>query len=444
MSITKAEASTPSVSGYPSLSRARVAQIILIAIAFFTQMDIYVVGLMIEPIKTELHLSDVQIGLANTTAFYGVYGVLAIPMGMLVDRRNRVRLLSVAILCWCSGLAIVGLADGLPMLIAGKGVLGLANAITYPAAMSLLADYFAPERRAVATSTYAVGQILGGAGATLIGGLGFSALARLAATHPGALGPLTPWRAVFLAFAGVGMITFPALLGIGEPARQERGARAGTSGGFSELWQYRRILLATFLGIMFLTGVSTGVSAWAAPALMRLYHQKPGDFAGWYSLTALIAGGLAVLASGKLVERERRNGGRGAIMRPAAFAALVMAPASFLAVVPNVACFAVASTIFIFCSSIGIAVPVIALNFRIPNELRGLTMGAYLVLFALSGAIAAPLVAAVGRWLGGDMMIGWAMASTGAPFAILAAAFFWAASRAEPGTAREDVLRMPA
>ncbi|HWE47911.1 MAG TPA: MFS transporter, partial [Caulobacteraceae bacterium] len=264
--------------GYPSLLRARFAQAVLVGIGFFTSLDIYVVGLLIEPIKLDLKLTDVQVGFANATAFFSVYGLLSTPMGMLADRFSRVRLLFLAMILWIAGLSIVGASHAVAFLVLGKGILGAANAVTYPAAMSLLSDYFSPDRRAMATSTYPVGQTLGTAGATLIGGLGYSALVRMVTANPQALHGLAPWRTVTLAFAAVGVVLLPAILLMREPVRQEV-SRRKANGSIHELWSYRRVLIPTFAGIMFLSGAATGVSSWIAPALMRLYGQQPGQFA---------------------------------------------------------------------------------------------------------------------------------------------------------------------
>ncbi|WP_454887461.1 MFS transporter [Sphingomonas oryzagri] len=414
---------------FPGLGRARCAQVVLALIAFFTAMDIYVVSLLIEPIKHELDLTDVQVGLANTTMLYGAYALFCVPMGMFADRFRRVRMLLVAMLLWCGGLALTALSSGLPMLVASKAVLGLANAITLPASMSLLSDYFAPEHRAMATSTYGIGQGMGQAGAILIGGMGLGALTTLAATRPDALFGLTPWRVVSLAFAAGGAAILPLLLTVREPARAEVQRKGG--GTPREIREFRAFLIPLLGGTMFLSGMSTGVMSWIPPALTRIYGQQPGDFAGWFSAVTLISSLAGLLAGGKLSDVFFRRGGRGDVMRPAAAAAALCAPASFMAVMPGLIGFAACVTLFMIAYAIAISIPVIAINFRIPNELRGMVMGLYVVTVALAGAAASPLVALAGKALGGDAMVGKAMGVIGAPFALGAALCFWWSSRAD-------------
>lgn len=285
---------------YPRLRRARYTQVVLALIAFFTAMDIYVISLLVEPIKREMGLTDVEIGLANTSMLYGAYALFCIPMGMLADRLHRVRMLLVAMLLWCAGLALTGLSSGVWMLVLSKGVLGLANAITLPVSMSLLADYFAPERRAMATSTYGIGQGIGQAGAILVGGMGLGALTALVATRPDALLGLTPWRVVSLAFAAGGGAIIPLLATLREPPRLEVREKGG--GTFGEIWSFRTFLVPLLGGTMFLSGMSTGVLSWILPALTRIYGQQPADFAGWFSAITLVSSVSGLLAGGKLGE----------------------------------------------------------------------------------------------------------------------------------------------
>ena len=400
--------------------------------AFFTAMDIYLISLLVEPIKQELALTDVEVGLANSSTLYLAYAVFCVPAGILVDRANRVRMLAGAILLWCLGLVLTGLSSGIALLAGSKLVLGLANAISLPAAMSLLADHFAPGRRAMATASYGIGQGMGQAGAIFVGGLGLGALTDYAGSHPDALFGLAPWRVVSLAFAAGGLLLLPLLLTLREPARMERreeGAR------FGELWDYRTFLGPLLAGTMCLSGMSTAILSWIPPALTRLYGQQPGEFAGWFGLVSLTAGIAGLLGGGLLVRATYRRGGDGRLMRPAAIGALLCAPASCVALTPDAGWFAATTALFIIAYAIAISIPVIAITFRIPNELRGLAMGLYVVTVALAGAVSGPLVAVASGLLGGEAMLGWGMALVGAPFALLAAAAFASISRPSPAPA---------
>jgi MFS family permease len=414
------------VASYPSLMQARVAQIVVAAIGLFAAIDITVVGLLIEPIKHELGLTDVQVGLVHTTSFFAAYGLFAIPMGMLADRRKRVRLILAAMLLWCGSLILVGLSHDLWLLALAKAIMGLALAVTYPAAMSLMADNFAPNRRAFATATFGIGQDLGAGAGLLIGGIGYSALVAMVAVNPHALGGIAPWRAVSLIFAAIGLLLIPGILAMREPSRMEM--RSSGGGSFRELWNFRGFLIPLFVGMMALGGVVSGLRTWVAPALMRLYGLQPGDFAVWLSAVMLISGLGGHVLSSKLVNMARARGGDQTAMLLAALAAALCIPGSFLAMTAGIWGFAALMSVFMIASGVAVSIPVIVINFRIPNELRGLCMGLYIVLISLSGMIGAPLIGYASQRLGGDAMLGEAIALVGAPFALLAALSFWAAT----------------
>lgn len=409
---------------YPSLAQARFTQVVLVIAGLFSAMDLIVVGLLIEPMKHELGLTDVEVGLAHTTAFFAGYGLFAIPMGMLADRLVRVRLLLIAMLLWCAGLALVGLSHDLWLLAAAKAVMGLAGAITYPTAISLLADNFAPERRAFATATYAIGQDLGTGAALLVGGVGYSALVAMAAADPHALGGISPWRAVSLIFAGIGLQLIPAILIMREPARME--LQASRSGSFRDLWDYRRFLIPLFIGMMALGGQASCIRTWFAPALTRLYGLQPGDFAAWSSVVVLVGGLVGILLGSRLINmvRERGNGQAGMVI--AAVASALCIPACFLAVAPAVWGFAALGCFYVIANAVAMMVPVVVISLRIPNDLRGLCMGIYIVLLSATSMIGAPLTGYVSQLIGGDALLGEAMALVGAPFSLLAALSFWA------------------
>ncbi|MBY8826353.1 MFS transporter [Sphingomonas colocasiae] len=410
---------------YPELRHARYAQCVLVLVGLLKAVDTQIIGLLIEPMKRELQLSDLQLGIAHSTSYYVVYGLLAIPMGMLVDRVVRVRVLIAAMLLWGAGVLLTGLARDMWLFALAKAVMGAGGAFTYPAAMSLIADYFDRDRRAFATASYAMGQTLGSAGAVLLGGLGYAALASAAAADPALLMGVSPWRALLIASAALTLLLVPFMLAMREPARLEMG---GIRGGPRALLAHRRFLVPLFVGMFFMSGVSSGVQVWIIPALMRLHHLQPGDFAVALSLAFLGTSLLGLLISSRFANIARTRGGDRRLVLPAAIAALLCAPASCLAMMPDLASLAVLGIVFLVACSVAVSIPVIAINFRIPNELRGAAIGIYVLVISITAALGAPLIGATSDLLGGSAMLGHAMAAVAVPFALFAALSFWAAT----------------
>ena len=83
----------------------------LLTIAYILSfIDRYVLGLLIEPIKADLGLTDTQIGLLLGPAFAIFYATMGLPLGWLADRKNRVKIVAVGIAVWSIATAASGLA----------------------------------------------------------------------------------------------------------------------------------------------------------------------------------------------------------------------------------------------------------------------------------------------------------------------------------------------
>ena len=71
--------------------------LVVSTVAFIDRSILNTVG---QAIKTDLHLSDTQLGLLGGAAFAILYGVLAIPVARLAERYNRVRIISISKAAW--------------------------------------------------------------------------------------------------------------------------------------------------------------------------------------------------------------------------------------------------------------------------------------------------------------------------------------------------------
>jgi MFS family permease len=77
-----------------------------------TYLDRQLLSILAKPIQDDLHVTDGQIGLISGLYFALFDCLLAIPVGWLADRSNRVRVLSLACLLWSAATVACGLATG--------------------------------------------------------------------------------------------------------------------------------------------------------------------------------------------------------------------------------------------------------------------------------------------------------------------------------------------
>jgi MFS family permease len=187
---TPADPSAPAVSqGYSVYVLA-----LLFVVYVFNFIDRQVLSILLEPIKSELGVSDTFMGALTGFAFVFFYTFAGIPIARIADRSSRTAIISLGLLIWSGMTAVSGLARSGWQLAAARIGVGIGEAAGTPPAHSLLSDYFGPERRSTALSIYAMGVYIGVAVA-FVGGSWI-------ATHFG-------WRTVFLT---VGLAGIPLAL----------------------------------------------------------------------------------------------------------------------------------------------------------------------------------------------------------------------------------------
>jgi len=418
-------------ASYPPHKSARLAIMVLSALGFFLSMDVTLTTLLIEPMKHDMALTDVEIGLLQGTAFGLAFGLASLPLGRAIDRANRVALLKLGLLIWMVAMGATALAGSVATLMLSRIALGFVYGLLIPSALSIISDLYPPERRSVATSLFAVGQASGQAFGILAGGLIFDVLTKLLVGSPDLMGGLAPWRTLYLAAA---TLALPLLLGIGlisEPARQEQEQRGRSlKTALLELWEHRSFLGPLLAAMLFSTMTFQAAAVWATPVLIRSYHQTPGQFAGWLSSVTFAGGIVGALLGGQLAEFGRRRAGRAGVLLPAIAAAALTAPLSFFGVAPSVATFGILLAGSMLVGAFNATVGVIAITLNVPNEIRGLALGANVFVSAVFGAATAPTaIALLSSLLGGEAKLGLAIAGICVPGALLSALFFGVAMR---------------
>jgi MFS family permease len=132
-------------------------------------LDRAVLSLVAEPVRKEFGLSDSQLGVLNGFAFGLMFAIAGIPIGLLVDRVNRSKLLAGMVFLWSSATAACGLAQSYVWLLVGRMAVGAAESGGAPTSLSLMSDYFPPRLRSTAVGFYYLGGAVGGLMCYLVG-----------------------------------------------------------------------------------------------------------------------------------------------------------------------------------------------------------------------------------------------------------------------------------
>jgi MFS family permease len=134
-------------------------------------IDRTIVGIIGQPMKESLGITDNQLGLLGGLAFALLYTVLGVPIARIAERVSRVNIMAVCITLWSGFTALSGLAPNFAVMMAMRVGVGIGEAGCSPPAHSLISDYYEPKRRASALSVYAFGIPLGGMLGAVFGGL---------------------------------------------------------------------------------------------------------------------------------------------------------------------------------------------------------------------------------------------------------------------------------
>ena len=121
----------------------------LLTLAYFiSYIDRTVIGLLVEPMKADLGLTDSQMGLLLGLAFGIFYATMGCRLGWLADRTRRVSIVSCAIALWSAATAFCGLASNYLQLFLLRMSVGVGEAALSPCTMSMIADSFPKESAA--------------------------------------------------------------------------------------------------------------------------------------------------------------------------------------------------------------------------------------------------------------------------------------------------------
>ncbi len=161
---------TPAARLWPKSTIAWLTVAILFLLYIRSLADRYLMALMVEPIKADLGLSDLQISLLQGPAFAVLYAICAIPVGLLLDRSSRRWVLFGCIVVWSSGAAACGLAASFAMLALGRSLVGAGESGYTTGAYSIIGDSFPPERVSFAMSIFVMGGVMGAGIVFLLGG----------------------------------------------------------------------------------------------------------------------------------------------------------------------------------------------------------------------------------------------------------------------------------
>ncbi len=269
--------------------------LLLTAMSMLSAMDRQMLAVLIEPIKAEFLLSDLQIGLVSGLGFALSFCLLGLPLGRIADRHERRSLVA-----WTRGVggllaAMGGASIGFWSLMGSRAGGALSDAGGAPASLSMIADLYPPAQRSRAMSLFGLGAATGSMLALVLGSW---------------IAQQWGWR-LALAIVGGSAALLALLLRMfsSEPLRAQAARSNELSQGRSSValvWRQpvtRWIMLGA--GFALLSGYSVG--AWNVSYLVRSHHltqQQAGWVAGFAAMTSVCGSLVAGALTDRLVRRH--------------------------------------------------------------------------------------------------------------------------------------------
>ena len=258
---------------------------------FFNQGDRAIFGVVLPSIKTELQLTDSQLGLVGSVLFFTLAVMLPIA-GYLGDLWNKKWIITCSLLFWSVATLMTGLTGGLLGLILLRSVATAGGESFYaPAAFPLLAEHHT-RTRSLALSIHQAALYIGVMTSGFLGGF---------------IADRWGWRSAFYVFGACGIVLGLIFIwrlrdAVAGPTHETGNGRRSSVSAWGVFFRTKTALLLT-VGCAAIIFVNNAYVVWA-PEFIREKFSLSQTAAGGYSMFFHHAAALVgVVAGGKLTDR---------------------------------------------------------------------------------------------------------------------------------------------
>ncbi|MFT3928806.1 MAG: MFS transporter [Spongiibacteraceae bacterium] len=422
MSDSLSSISTQSSHPYPPAAVGWYATIMLAFLYWISVLDRYIISLLVDPIKRDLDLTDVQFGVLHGFAFVLTFVFFGGVFGALADRVNRRRLIYIGVTIWSIGTAFCGLAQNFTHLLLARVGVGAGESALQPCATSMISDLFPREKLTTAMAVYSIGSTVGSGTALIVGGVIVGIAAGMGDVVLPIVGLVRPWQIVFFIVGLPGLLLALSIFTVPEPVRHDR-HQANTANrpwyvSYFDLWSFMkskpRFYICHYGGFTLASAVITGNAAWLPAHMIRSFGWEAARVGWALGMTTMIGAIAGKLLCGVLVDMMYRRGRRDAQLRWYATCMLLATPVGILGMTSgNPYVFLIGHGLIQVLISPMPACAFSSLNLVTPNELRGTGIAIFTTVMGVIGAGAGSvLIAAISDHIyGGGATLGLGMAT---------------------------------
>jgi predicted MFS family arabinose efflux permease len=271
----------------------RYTLFMLVLVFTSSHVDRQIMGILGQPIKESLLISDTQLGLLTGIMFAVFYATLGMPMAMWADRNDRRNLISFSVFLWSLMTALCAAATNFMQLLLLRIGVGVGEAGSNPPSHSMIADLYPPEKRSTAMAIFGTGINWGILIGFLVGGW---------------INEWYGWRTAFVVVGLPGILL--ALLvrytvkepprGYSESLKQEVAAP-----GFWEVvgFIWRSSVLRHIVAAGALVSFAGYASViWVPIYLVRIHGMGTGEVGSYLALLIGVGGAIGIYLGGRIAD----------------------------------------------------------------------------------------------------------------------------------------------
>jgi MFS family permease len=386
--------------------RAWLTLVILGSMLVLSYLDRGILSLLVEPIRKDLHITDVDISLLQGLAFGVFYALFAFPLGWLADRYSRRGVIFFCITGWSLATTACGLAGSFWQLAAARLCVGIGEGGLSPAAYRIIGDLFPPRRLGMALGIFSAGASLGLPVAIILGGAIVTWAASQGSMSLPLFGDVQPWQLVFLVLGPPGLLIAPLIFIAPRGARVQKqpsepaavkapqGKPADGYGAF--LRSRMKYLTLHFSGYSMIAMIAYGAGAWAPTYFQRRFGLSMVEIGLFLGVINAGCGMIGHAGWGWVVDRWFSRGVKDAHIRLYAITFPLIGVGAVVAYgLADSPLMAFAALPIVHLLMPFTAPAVGHLQLATPVEYRGRTTALFTMVFNIVGAALGPLIVAI-------------------------------------------------
>ena len=301
---------------YPRPAYAWYVVSVLLIAYILAFIDREVMALLVHDIEATLKISDTQMSLLLGGAFAIFYTFCGAGIAWLADRGNRRLLIICGVTVWSVMTCSCGMATSYWPLFASRVGVGAGEGALNPPGLSLLKDYFPPDRIGRALGLYSAGVSAGAGVAYILGGTLYPTLKAAGTRTFPIVGSLEPWQQMFFIVGLPGLLVVLLLTTVREPLRRETLGRdqptppATLPQTLKFVGARWRAFAVLFLALSVMAIMAYGVGFWIPESLRRSYHLSDADYGYWVKtrgVLTIIFGFIGVIVGGWLSDALQKR-----------------------------------------------------------------------------------------------------------------------------------------